>query len=40
MVGQPPGHADHLGAGVNADDGLGIGEGLLKGTGGDTNSAA
>ena len=40
MVGQPPGHADHLGAGIDADDGLGIGKGLLEGTGGDANSAA
>lgn len=40
VVGQPPGHADHLGTRVDADDGLGIGEGLLEGTGGDANSTA
>jgi hypothetical protein len=40
VVGQPPGHADHLGAGIDAHDGLGIGEGLLEGTGGDTYAAA
>lgn len=40
MVGQPTGHANHLGASVDADDGLGIWKGLLEGTGGDTNSAA
>ncbi len=40
MVGQPLGHGHHLGAGVDAHDGIGVGEGPLEGTGGDAHPAA
>lgn len=40
VVGEPLGHGHHLGAGVDAHDGVGVGEGPLEGTGGDAHPAA
>mmetsp|Transcript_31038 Transcript_31038/g.90792 ORF Transcript_31038/g.90792 Transcript_31038/m.90792 type:complete len:273 (-) Transcript_31038:69-887(-) len=39
VVGQPLGHGNHLRAGIDTHDGLGVGEGPLEGTGGDAHSA-